>query len=160
MRLLNSVCKVIASAFKDIPVHIEEVPKHFERGCFYVCLTTEGTELLNTNVYQDTPIFQIVYFGKRNAAGQVYAEKLYDVKESLKRLFLLNKALPVLPLEGVEEKLRYAKYESYSDELRISEGAIYARLAINFTEDIPQAPNEYEPIGEVDIITQTKILNG
>ena len=158
MRLLNSVCKVIASAFKDVPVHIEEVPKHFERGCFYVCLTTGDTELLNTNVYQDNPIFQIVYFGKRNAADQVYAEKLYEVKESLKRLFLLSKAMPVIPLEG--EKPRYAKYESYSDELRISEGAIYARLAINFTEDLPKAPDEYESIGEVDITTQTKISNG
>lgn len=90
----------------------------------------------------------------------MYAEKLYEVKESLKRLFLLSKALPVIPLEGVEEKPRYAKYESYSDELRISEGAIYARLAINFTEDLPKAPDKYEPIGEVDIITQTKISNG
>lgn len=160
MRLLNSVCKVIASAFEGVPVHIEEVPKHFERGCFYVCLTTGDTELLNTNVYQDNPIFQIIYFGKRNAADQVYAEKLYEVKESLKRLFLLSKALPVIPLEGVKEKPRYAKYESYSDELRISEGAIYARLAINFTEDLPKAPDKYEPIGEVDIITQTKISNG
>ena len=54
MRLLNSVCKVIASAFEGVPVHIEEVPKHFERGCFYVCLTTGDTELLNTNAVSYT----------------------------------------------------------------------------------------------------------
>lgn len=31
MRLLNSVCRVIASAYSGVPVHIEEVPNNFER---------------------------------------------------------------------------------------------------------------------------------
>ena len=156
MRLLDSVCKVIASAYKGVPVHIEEVPNDFERGCFYVSLTTGSAELKNINVYQDNPIFQIVYFGKRNEADQVLAEGLYEVKESLKRLFLLSMVLPVLPAEGVKEKPRYAKIESYSDELRISEGAIYARLALNFTEDIPKAQDEYELIGDVDVVTTVR----
>ena len=61
MRLLNSVCKVIASAYAGVPVHIEEVPKEFQRGCFYVSLTTGSAELKNGNVYQDDPTFQIVF---------------------------------------------------------------------------------------------------
>ncbi len=156
MRLLNSVCKVIASAYEGVPVHIEEVPSDFERGSFYVSLTTGSTELKNINVYQDNPTFQIVYFGKRNEADQVFAEGLYEVKEKLKYLFILQTVLPVIPLEGVEEKQRYAKIESYSDEMRISEGAIYARLVLNFTEDLPKPPNEYELMSEVDFITETK----
>ena len=75
-------------------------------------------------------------------------------------LFLLQKAVPVIPLEGVAEKPRYAKIESYSDELRISEGAIYARLVLNFTDDVPKPQDEYDLIKEVDIVTQTKIANG
>lgn len=156
MRLLNSVCKVIASAYAGVPVHIEEVPRDFERGCFYVSLTTGGAELKNINVYQDDPVFQIVYFGKRNEADQVIAEKLYEVKEELKALFLLKMVVPVIPLEGVQEKQRYAKIESYSDEMRISEGAIYARLVLNFTEDIPKPDNEDELMGEVDFVTEVQ----
>ena len=49
MRLLNSVCKVIASAYEGVPVHNEEVPSDFERGSFYVSLTTGSTELKNIN---------------------------------------------------------------------------------------------------------------
>ena len=156
MRLLNSVCKVIASSFEGVPVHIEEVPDDFERGCFYVSLTTGSTELKNFVVYQDNPIFQIVYFGKRDEADQVIAEKLYEVKETLKRLFVLSMVMPVLPAEGVKEKPRYAKIESYSDEMRITEGAIYARLVLNFTEDIPKAPEEYELMGDVDVVTTVR----
>lgn len=160
MRLLNSVCNVIASTYTGVPVHIEEVPREFQRGCFYVSLTTGSAELKNGNVYQDDPTFQIVFFGKRNEADQVIAEELYEVKEKLKYLFLLQKVVPVIPLEGVKEKPRYAKIESYSDELRISEGAIYARLVLNFTEDVPKPQDEYDLIKEVDIVTQTKIANG
>lgn len=156
MRLLDSVCKVIASAYEGVPVHIEEIPSDFERGSFYVSLTTESTELKNINVYQDNPTFQIVYFGKRNEADQVFAEGLYEVKEELKRLFILQTVLPVIPLEGVVEKQRCAKIESYSDEIRISEGAIYARLVLNFTEDLPKAPRVEELIGDVELITTVK----
>ncbi len=159
MRLLNSVCKVIASAFPNVPVHIKEVPANFNRGCFYVSLTTGSAELKNFNVYQDDPIFQIVYFGKRNEADQVFSEKLYEVKDQLKTIFLLRTVVPILPLEGVKEKPRYAKIESYTDEMRISEGAIYARLALNFTEDLPKPPNEYELMGDVEADLAT-ITNG
>ena len=86
----------------------------------------------------------------------MFAEGLYEVKEKLKYLFILQTVLPVIPLEGVVEKQRYAKIESYSDEIRISEGAIYARLVLNFTEDLPKPPDEYELISEVDFITETK----
>ena len=160
MRLLNSVCKVIASAYEGVPVHIEEVPSEFQRGCFYVSLTTGSAELKNLNVYQDNPTFQIVYFGKRSEADQVIAERLYEVKERLKYLFLLQTVVPVIPLEGSTEKQRYAKIESYSDELRISEGAIYARLVLNFTEDVPKPPNEYELMEDMDVLIQSKIANG
>lgn len=88
MRLLNSICKVIASKYAGVPVHIEEVPKGFKRKCFLVKLATESSGLKNNNVYQDDPIFQIVYFGKRNEANQGIAEELYTVKEELKALFI------------------------------------------------------------------------
>lgn len=158
MRLLNSVCKVISSNYAGVPVHIEEVPKGFKRDCFFVKLATGGGSLKNYNVYQDDPIFQIVYFGKRNEANQGVTEWLYKVKEELKALFLLRRCVPVLPLDGVKEKPRYAKIENYSDEIRLDEGAVYVKITLNFTEDIPKE-DPYELIGEVEIETQT-ITNG
>lgn len=157
-RLLNSVCRVIASAYSGVPVHIEEVPNNFERNSFYVTLATGSSELKNINVYEDDPIFQIVYFAKRNEANQVVAEKLYEVKEELKRLFLLKRVVPVIPLAGVKEKPRYAKIENYSDDVRVSEGALYVKITLNFTEDVPVEDN-YELIGDVDIETKT-VTNG
>lgn len=156
MRLLNSICSVIASSYTGVPVHIEEVPKNFKRGCFLVTLATGSSSLKNYNVYEDNPLFQIVYFGKRSEANQVLAEELYKVKEELKALFLLAKCVPVIPLGGVKEKPRYAKIETYSDEIRLSEGAVYVKLSLNFTEDIPRV-DPYEIIGEVEIESETKI---
>lgn len=158
MRLLNSICKVIASSYKGVPVHIEEVPNDFKRECFLVSLATGNSVLKSINVYQDNPLFQIVYFGKRSEANQVLAEELYKVKEELKALFLLKKAVPVIPLEGVKEKPRYAKIETYSDEIRLGEGAVYVKIALNFTDDVPK-PETYELIGDVDFETET-ITNG
>lgn len=152
MRLLNSVCKVIASFYAGVPVHIEEVPNDFKRDCFLVKLATSDTGLKNYNVYQDNPLFQIVYFGKRNEANQVMAEDLYKVKEELKALFLLRMCVPVIPLEGVKEKPRYAKIENYSDDLRLDEGALYVKLSLNFTEDVPHVDTA-EIIGEVELAT-------
>ena len=154
MRLLNSVCKVIASSYAGVPVHIEEVPNNFKRGCFYVFLATGGSSLKNYNVYEDSPVFQIVYFGKRNEANQVIAEELYKVKEELKALFLLRRCVPVIPLEGVKEKPRYAKIESYSSDVRVSEGAVYTKLTLSFTEDVPNT-DPCELIGSVEIATET-----
>lgn len=158
MRLLNSVCKVIASAYAGIPVHIEEVPDDFERNCFYVSLATGSSYLKNINVYEDDPIYQIIYFAERNEANQVVAEKLYEVKEELKALFLLQKVVPVISKAGVKEKPRYAKIENYSDDVRVSEGALYVKITLNFTEDVP-VKNDYELIGEVDLETHT-VTNG
>lgn len=152
MRLLNSVCKVIASSYAGVPIHIENVPRGFKRDCFLVKLATGGSNLKNYNVYQDDPIFQIVYFGKLNEANQGLAEDLYKVKEELKALFLLRRCVPVLPLDGVKEKARYAKIESYSDEIRLDEGAVYVKITLNFTEDVPKE-DPYELIGEVEVET-------
>ena len=149
MRLLNSVCKVIASKYAGVPVHIEEMPKGFERGCFFVTLATGGSSLKNRSVYEDDPTFQIVYFGKRNDADQVVAETLYRVKEELKALFLLRLAVPVIPLEGVKENPRYAKIQTYSDEVRLGEGALYVKLTLSFTEEVPNEES-YEPVGDIE----------
>lgn len=154
MRLLNSICKVIASYYTGKPVHIEEVPNNFKRDCFLVTLATGSSGLKSYNVYQDDPVFQIVYFGNRNEANQVIADNLYKVKEELKALFLLKKAVPVIPLEGIKEKPRYAKIETYSDEIRLGEGAIYVKIALNFTEDVPK-PETFELIESVDFETIT-----
>lgn len=154
MRLLNSICKVIASKYAGVPVHIEEMPKGFKRECFFVTLATDGSSLKNRNVYEDDPTYQIVYFGKLNEADQVVAENLYKKKEELKALFLLRLAVPVIPLEGVGEKTRYAKIQTYSDEIRLGEGALYVKLTLSFTEDIPK-DEPYELIGEVDFETHT-----
>lgn len=158
MRLLNSICKVIASKYSGVPVHIEEVPKGFKRDCFLVTLATGGSSLLSKKVYEDNPTFQIVYFGKRNIANQVEAEELYRIKEELKALFLLALAIPVIPLEGVKEKPRYAKIETYTDEIRLNEGALYVKLTLNFTEEVPIPINEhYEIIGDVDLETHAPV---
>ena len=150
MRLLNSVCKVIASKYAGVPVHIEEMPKGFERECFFVTLATNGSSLKNRNVYEDESTYQIVYFGKLNEADQVVAENLYKVRESLKTIFLLQLAVPVIPLEGVEEKPRYAKIQTYSDEVRLAEGALYVKLTLSFTEEVPK-DDPYDIIGEVEL---------
>ena len=149
MRLLNSICKVIASSYAGVPVHIEEVPSNFRRECFLVKLATGSTSLKNFSVYEDNSIFQIVYFGKRNEANQGLAENLYRVKEELKALFLLQKCVPVIPLEEIEERKRYAKIETYTDEVRLDEGAVYIKLTLNFTEDLPKASTN-GVIGEVE----------
>lgn len=152
MRLLNSICKIISSNYAGVPVHIENMPKRFDRNCFLVKLATEGSRLKSYNVYQDDPVFQIVYFGRLNEANQGLAEDLYKAKEELKALFLLRRCVPILPLDGVQEKLRYAKIENYSDEIRLDEGALYVKITLNFTEDVPKnATNEL--IGEVEIET-------
>ena len=149
MRLLNSVCKVISSKYAGVPVHIEEMPKGFERGCFLVTLATDGSSLKNRNVYQDDPTFQIVYFGKLDEADQVVAESLYRVKEELKALFLLRLAVPIIPLEGVKENPRYAKIQTYTDEVRLGEGALYVKLTLSFTEDIPKEES-YDPVEDIE----------
>lgn len=154
MRLLNSICRVIASSYAGVPVHIEEVPNNFKRGCFYVFLATGSSSLKNFNVYQDNPLFQIVYFGERDEANQVLAEKLYEVHSKLRELFLLQRCVPVIPLEGVNEKPRYAKIENYSSELRMDEGAVYVKLALNFTEDTPKISSS-ELIEDIDFDTIT-----
>ena len=148
MRLLNSVCKVIASKYAGVPVHIEEMPKGFKRDCFLVTLATNSSSLKNCSIYEDDPTFQIVYFGKMSEADQVVAENLYRVKEELKALFLLKLAVPVIPLEGVQEKPRYAKIQTYSDEVRLSEGSLYVKLTLSFTEAI-QKEVSYTEVGEV-----------
>ena len=152
MRLLNSICNVIASYYTGKPVHIEEVPNNFKRDCFLVTIATGSSRLKSYNVYQDDPVFQIVYFGNRNEANQVIADNLYKVKEELKALFLLRMAVPVLPLEGVKEKARYAKIENYSDEIRLDEGAVYVKLTLSFTEDVPHVVTN-ELVGEVELET-------
>jgi hypothetical protein len=152
LRVLNSVCKVIADNYEGIPVEIAEVPQYFKRPCFLVTLATDSTGLKNINVYQENPLVQIVYFGKRTQANQVVAESLYKLKEELTALFLLRLAVPILPIEGKVEKKRFAKIESYTSDLRIGEGALYVKMALNFTEDVPKT-NEYELIGEVDMET-------
>ena len=158
MRLLNSICKVVASQYKGVAVHIEQVPNNFKRDCFLVTLATESSKLKSYNVYEDSPTFQIVYFGKRSEANQVLAEELYKVKEELKALFLLRRCVPVIPLSEVKEKARYAKIENYSDEIRLDEGCVYVKLTLSFTEDTPKH-EPYELIGQVDLETKA-VTNG
>ena len=158
MRLLNSVCKVIASKYAGVPIHIEAMPKGFKRECFFVTLATNGSSLKNRSVYGEDPTYQIVYFGELNDADQVVAENLYRKKQELMALFLLRLAVPVIPLEGVKEKPRYAKIQNYSDEVRLGEGALYVKLTLSFTEDVPKE-DHYETIGEVDFENNT-ITNG
>ena len=127
-----------------------EVPNTFKRDCFLVTLATDSSKLKNISIYEDDPVFQIVYFGKRSEANQVIADNLYKVKEELKALFLLRKCVPVIPLEGVNEKPRYAKIENYSSEVRLDEGAVYVKLTLNFTEDVPNTAT-YELMEEVEL---------
>lgn len=55
--LLNSICSLLADKYRGVPVYIEDVPEGFQRPSFLVTLATEGTNLLNKNVYRDTPIY-------------------------------------------------------------------------------------------------------
>jgi hypothetical protein len=150
MRLLNSVCKLLASKYAGIPVYIEDVPEGFQRPSFLVTLATEGSNLKNINVYEDTPLYQIVFFSRQNAARQVYSEDLYKKKEELKALFLLPGCIPVIPLEGVKEKKRYAKVTSYSAEVRLSEKSVYVKVGLSFTEDA-RTEEKYELMQDIDL---------
>ena len=150
MRLLNSVCDVIAKAFPGVPVYIEGVPEGFQRPSFLVTLATESTNLKNINTYEDNPTYQIVYFNERNEALQVKAEGLYQKKEILKSLFLLPGVMPVLPKEGISEKQRYAHINTFTAEVRLSENSIYCRLIFSFTEDA-RTEASYEAIEDVEL---------
>lgn len=150
MRVIDSICKIISDKYPDIPIHIMEVPQRFKRPCFLVTLATEGSALINLNVYEDTPIYQIVYFGLRNEADQVYPESLYERRAELKALFLLPGAFPVIPLEGVKEKQRYAKTTSFSSDVRLSESCVYVKMGVSFTETA-RKPEEYELITDIDL---------
>ena len=153
LRLLNSVCKVLADHYPNTPVRISEVPQHFKRPCFFITLVTSSQTVKTKRVYQNDPNFQIVYFGERNEADQVKAEPLYQMQEELTALFLLRLTVPVIPVEGVTEKQRYAKIESFSSDIRHGEGAVYAKLVLNFTDDIPQN-EDYEVIETVELDTE------
>lgn len=155
MRLLNSICSLLADKYRGVPVYIEDVPEGFQRPSFLVTLATEGTNLLNKNVYRDTSIYQIVYFGRLNASEQVYSERLYKVREELKALFLLPGAIPVISEKGSTEKRRYAHITSYSSEIRLSEKSLYTKIGIDFTEDTKQE-KEYELIQEIDLEMNTR----
>lgn len=151
MRLLNSVCKIIADAYPNIPINIEEVPQEFERPSFLVTRVTDPKEIKNRNIYGVKPNFQIVYFGERNEANQVLAEPLYEADSKLEELFLLALAVPIIPKnEAEKKKRRYAKIESYTSQLRLDEGALYCNLTLNFTDDIPKNES-YELMEDVDI---------
>lgn len=155
MRLLNSVCKVIADNFPNVPVHIEQVPNDFIRPCFLVELVTDSSDIKNYHTYQNNPTFQIVYFGERDIANQVLAEPLYIVQEKLTELFLLALSVPIEPKEGVTERKRYAKIESFINSLRLDEGALYCSLKINFTEKVPHF-EDYDLMENVALRTKTK----
>lgn len=156
MKILNSICKVLASKYVGKPIHIEQVPNDFKRDSFLVTLATDSSSIKSYNVYQDNPIFQIVYFGSRNEANQVEVESLYKVKSELKELLLLKGALPLIPSNEEEnKKRRYAKIETYTDDLRLDEGALYVKVTLNYTDDIPHIDN-YEKMGSVDLETKIK----
>lgn len=150
MRLLDSVCKLLADKYKRVPVYIGEVPEGFSRPSFLVTLATEGTKLLNKKVYEDTPLFQITYFSRRNAVGQATAIDLYRKKEELKALFLLPGAIPVVPGE-IQEKKRYAKVNSFTSEVRLSEDCVYSKVSLSFTDDTKQE-KQYELIQDIDLV--------
>lgn len=150
MRLLNSVCKVLADNYSDMPVYIEEVPNDFVRPSFLVELVTDPKAIKNYHIYQNNSTFQIVYFGERDIANQVLAEPLYAVEKRLEELFLFSLALPVVAVEGVKEKRRYAKIVSFTSNMRLNEGALYCNLTLDFTDQIPHADN-YELIEDVTV---------
>lgn len=156
MRILNSICKVLADKYKGVPVYIEEVPEGFARPSFFVSLTTEGSALKNKKVVEDTPLYQIVYFGRQNAATQVKAERLYEIRSELKALFLLPGAMKVIT-DTKKEKQRYAKVTSFNAEVRHSEDSLYARLGLSFTEDTVPDP-DYDLIQNVEL--DTNVRNG
>ena len=150
MRLLNSVCKVIAYAYPNVPINIEEVPQEFERPSFFVTRVTDPREIKNRNIYGVKPNFQIVYFGERDEANQVLAEPLYETDSKLEELFLLALAMPVIPKDEAEKiKQRYAKIESYNSQLRLDEGALYCNLTLDFTEAVPNVDN-HDPVEDID----------
>lgn len=150
MRLLDSVCKVLADNYADMPVYVEQVPNDFIRPSFFVELVTDPKAIKNYHIYQNNPTFQIVYFGERDIANQVLAEPLYMVEDRLEELFLLSLAIPVVAVEGKTEKRRYAKILSFTTSVRLDEGALYCNLTLDFTEQVPHN-EDYELIEDVTV---------
>ena len=157
MRLLNSVCKIISDTYSGVAVYIQEVPNRFERPSFFVSKVTDPKEIKNFNIYRNNPTFQIVYFGERDEANQVLAEKLYEVEGKLEELFLLALAVPVIPKNEEERfKMRFAKIKSFTSQLRLDEGALYCNLVLDFTENIPKYESN-DLVSEVDFSIKDRI---
>lgn len=152
MRLLNSICKILADNYPNMPVYIEQVPNDFVRPSFLVEAVTNSAEIKNYHTYQKNPTFQIVYFGERDIANQVLAEPLYTVQDRLDELFLLQLAIPIITDAG--ERKRYAKIASFIHSLRLDEGAIYCNLTINFTEQVPHT-EDYELMENLSLGVET-----
>ena len=153
LRLLNSVCKVLADEYPDIPVKISNISQNSIEPYFFVTLNTSGNLVKNRHVYQNNSNFQIDYYGEKNEEGQVLVETLYLKQEELTALFLLRLAVPVIAAEGVTEKQRYAKVESFTSDIRHDMGAVYSKLVLNFTDDIPQK-EDYNLVETVEIDAQ------
>lgn len=150
MRLLDSICKVLADNYADMPVYVEQVPMDFVRPSFFVELVTDPKAIKNYHIYQNNPNFQIVYFGERDVANQVLAEPLYSVENKLEELFLFSLAIPVVAVEGKTEKQRYADITSFTTSVKLDEGALYCNLSLDFTEQIPHKVED-TPIEEVSV---------
>lgn len=150
MRLLDSICKIIADTYTGVPVYVEQVPSDFVRPSFFVELVTDPKAIKNYHFYQNNPTFQIVYFGELDIANQVLSEPLYEVEDKLEEIFLFSLAIPVVPVKGVREKQRYAKIMSFTTSVRLDEGALYCNLTLDFTEKVPHK-EEFEPVEEVSL---------
>lgn len=149
MRLLDSVCKIIADTYVSMPIYIEQVPSDFVRPSFFVELVTDPKSIKNYHIYQNNPTFQIVYFGERDIANQVIAKPLYEVEDKLEELFLFSLSIPIVPV-GTKEKQRYAKILSLTTSVRLEEGALYCNLTLDFTEQVLHK-QDFEPVSEVAV---------
>ena len=156
MRLLNSVCDLLAKKYPGTPVYIEGVPEGFQRPSFLVSLVTDSSNLQNINVYQDNPTFQIVYFNQRNEVLQVRTEGLYQKKEELKALFLLSGVIPVIAKPGVTEKKRYAHVSNFQADVRLLENSLSCRLVLTFTDDA-RVEEVYDLIEDVELSVKNEI---
>lgn len=150
MRLLDSICKILADNYEGMPVYVEQVPADFVRPSFFVELVTDPKAIKNYHIYQNNPTFQIVYFGERDIANQVLAEPLYRVEDKLEELFLFSLAIPVVAVEGKAERQRFADITGFTTSVRLDEGALYCTISLDFTEEVPHKVEDI-PIEEVSV---------
>lgn len=124
--ILNSICRQIASKFKN-PIHIDNLPQKFIRPSFYIELLNNRDTELTSSSQERQMTFQITYFGTKDEMNNVSTLELYSVWSVMEKLFYRTLMI---------SENDYKKIESI--EHFIKDGSLIITLRLNFDYQIEQ----------------------